>query len=148
MKDNHTKMVQDVIKTINWERIRHFHCVFDIKWEFEEKGGGITERYPSVQELKEELKTLLTFAITKNAKTLDYGNWLIFWNNEDELSGSKLNAIFSLEDCFVIDRSNIDHGNLSILEEKLETAIQKEKYEDAARLRDLINEKKRKYNIE
>lgn len=143
-------MIQDVIKSINWNRIKYFHQVFGIKWQVEEKSGHLIERFPSIAELKEELRTLLKFAINKNTKTLDYGNWLIFWTSEEEarkngLIGAKIEAIFSLEECFVID-SDPDLDTVDILENKLETAIQNEKYEEAAKIRDRINEKKQKQN--
>ena len=148
MKTNYEKMIQDVIKSINWNRIKYFHQVFGIKWQFEEKSGYIAERFPTVSELREELRTLLKFVINKNTKTLDYGNWLIFWTNEEDaykegLSGAKLEAIFSLEECFVID-SDPEKDTICVLENKLELAIQNEKYEEAAKLRDKIKEKKLK----
>jgi len=149
MKANHEKMIQEVVRSINWNRIKHFHQVFKIKWQFEEKEGHIIERFPTISELKEELKALLKFAISKNARTLDYGNWLIFWTDEDAaaregLSSARLEAIFSLEETFVIDNSGDDDA-IKILESKLEKAIEAEKYEEAARLRDKINERKKSH---
>jgi len=149
MKANYEKMIQEVIKSINWNRIKHFHQVFKIKWQFEEKDGNITERFPTISELKEELKALLKFTISKNTKSLDYGNWLIFWTDEDTaaregLSSARLEAIFSLEETFVIDNS-ADEDAIKILETKLERAIEAEKYEEAARLRDKINERKKSH---
>ena len=146
MKTNHEKMIQEVIKTINWNRIKYFHQVFGIKWQFEEKDGHIIERFPTIAELKEELRSLLKFAITQNTKSLDYGNWLIFWKDEEaaEKEGShlaRLEAIFSLEETFVID-NNSDEDVVNILETKLSEAVKNEKYEDAAKLRDKINERK------
>lgn len=147
MKANHEKMIQEVVKSINWNRIKYFHQVFKIKWQFEEKDGHIAERFPTIAELKEELRALLKFAINKNTKSLDYGNWLIFWTNEEQaskegLSSARLEAIFSLEETFVIDNSGDDDA-VKILENKLEDAIKNERYEEAARLRDKINEKKK-----
>jgi excinuclease UvrABC nuclease subunit len=150
MKTNHEKMIQEVVKTINWNRIKYFHQVFGIKWQFEEKSGHIVERFPTISELKEELRSLLRFAITKNTKTLDYGNWLIFWTDEEAakkegLSSARLEAIFSLEETFVIDNSDDDDA-VKILEDKLDNAIKMEKYEEAAKLRDKINERKKLFN--
>lgn len=148
---NYDNMIQEVIRTINWNRIKYCHQVFDIKWEFEakdEKGNSrIFERYPTVSELKEELRTLLKFAIEKDIKTLDYSNWLIFWTNEENAgkegySSARLEAIFTLEDTFVVDNSSKEEDTVSVLEAKLEEALKKERYEEAARLRDRILEKK------
>lgn len=146
MKANHEKMIQEVVKSINWNRIKHFHQVFKIKWQFEEKDGHIAERFPTVAELKEELKALLKFAISKNTRSLDYGNWLIFWTDEEAaaregLSSARLEAIFSLEETFVIDNSGDDDA-VKILEGKLEKAIIDERYEEAARIRDKINQRR------
>lgn len=147
MKANYEKMINDVISNINWNRVKYFHQIFGIKWQFEEKSGSILERFPTVGELKEELRTLLKFVIEKNIKTLDYGNWLIYWTNEEDSlkngsKGAKIEAIFSLEECFVID-NDPETESINILENKLEYAIQNEKYEDAAILRDKIKEKKK-----
>ena len=146
MKSNHEKMIHEVVKTINWNRIKYFHQVFGIKWQFEEKEGHIIERFPTISELKEELKSLLKFAIEKNTRTLDYGNWLIFWTDEDAaeregLTSARLEAIFSLEETFVID-SNSEEDAVKVLENKLEDAVKREKYEEAAKIRDKINERK------
>jgi excinuclease UvrABC nuclease subunit len=147
MKNNHEKMIQEVVKTINWSRIKYFHQVFGIKWQFEEKDGHIIERFPTISELKEELRSLLKFAITQNTKSLDYGNWLVFWTDEaaaerEGLSSARLEAIFSLEETFVID-NNSDEDAVKILENKLEDAVKNEKYEEAAKLRDKIIERRK-----
>ena len=146
MKTNHEKMIQEVVNTINWNRIKYFHQVFGIKWQFEEKDGHVVERFPTISELKEELKSLLKFAVEKNTRSLDYGNWLIFWTDEDAaaregLSSARLEAIFSLEETFVIDNNEDD--TVKVLEDKLDAAVKNEKYEEAAKLRDRINERKR-----
>ncbi len=147
MKNNHEKMIQEVVKTINWSRIKYFHQVFGIKWQFEEKDGHIIERFPTISELKEELRSLLKFAITQNTKSLDYGNWLVFWTDEaaaerEGLSSARLEAIFSLEETFVID-NNSDEDAVKILENKLDDAVKNEKYEEAAKLRDKIIERRK-----
>lgn len=147
MKTNHENMIHEVVKTINWNRIKYFHQVFGIKWQFEEKDGHIIERFPTISELKEELRSLLKFAITQNTKTLDYGNWLIFWTDEaaaekEGLASARLEAIFSLEETFVID-NNSDEDAVKILETKLEAAVKNEKYEEAAKLRDKIMERRK-----
>lgn len=149
MKANHEKMIQEIVRSINWNRIKHFHQAFKIKWQFEEKDGHIVERFPTISELKEELRALLKFAISKNTRSLDYGNWLIFWTDEDAaaregLSSARLEAIFSLEETFVIDNSSDDDA-IKILESKLERAIEAERYEEAARLRDKIDERKKSH---
>jgi excinuclease UvrABC nuclease subunit len=152
MKPNHERMIQEVIKTINWNRIKYFHQVFGIKWEFEEKEGYIVERFPTISELKDELRTILSFVIERNQKTLDYGNWLVFWTDEETAKqegkpSAKLEAIFSLEDtCVVNADQNVSTVSIEVLENKLKEALLEEKYEKAASLRDQIASLKRKAN--
>ena len=141
-------LVQEVVKTINWNRIKYFHHVFGIKWQFEEKEGHVSERYPTVADLKEELRTLLKFAISKNTPVLDYGNWLILWTSEEAaekqgLEGARLEAIFSLEDSIAVD-NQADSIDIDILRKKLADAISKEKYEEAAKYRDKLKSLEKK----
>lgn len=146
MKTNHEKMIQEIVKSINWNRIKYFHQVFKIKWQFEEKDGHINERFPTIAELKDELRALLRFTIDKNMRSLDYGNWLIFWTDESQakregLTSARLEAIFSLEETFVIDSGEEDA--VKVLESKLEAAVQSERYEEAAKIRDKIEAHKK-----
>jgi hypothetical protein len=151
---NYDKLVHDVVKSINWQRIKYFHHVFGIKWEFEEeKEGYITERYPTVAELKEELRTLLGFAIAKNMPVLDYGNWIILWKDEDAskregIDGARLEAIFSLEDSIAIETHDEEIELLDNIKKKMDEAVTKEDYAKAAKLRDKIDflEKRKKYD--
>ena len=139
MKKDHDKLVQEVIKSINWQRIKYFHQVFGIKWQFQEKEGYIVERYPTIVDLKEELLTLLRFAISKNTPVLDYGNWLIRWNEGSTgARGAKLEAIFSLEDSVAIDLEEKESEAIDKTRFMLEEAIFNERYEEAAKLRDKI----------
>lgn len=149
MKPNYERMIQEVVKSINWNKIRYFHQVFQIKWSFEEKDGYIIERFPTVSELKEELRTLLEFAVKKNTPTLDYNNWLIYWTDEERakqqgLDNCKLEVIFALAESFVIDNTKDDETAMNLLQKKLTTAISSEKYEEAAEIRDKISKLKEK----
>jgi hypothetical protein len=143
MNNLHEKLVQDVVKSINWNRIKYFHHVFGIKWQFQEKEGYIAERFPTVSDLKEELRTLLKFAVSKNTPVLEYGNWLILWTDEDMAKkqgseGARLEAIFSLEDSIAIDTPEKNSEDVENLRDKLEEAVTKEDYEKAAKLRDRL----------
>lgn len=154
MNSSQEKMVQDVVKAINWNRIKYFHHIFGIKWQFQEKEGFIAERFPTISDLKEELRTLLRFAMSKNTPVLEYGNWLILWTNEDlakkqGTEGARLEAIFSLEDSIALDTSSQDLESIEATKMKMEEAVNKEDYEKAAKLRDRINilEGRKKYDV-
>ena len=143
MKQTEEKLIQDVIKSLNWNRISYFHRVFGIKWQFQEKEGAIEERFPTTSDLKEELKTLLNYVISKNTPVLEYGSWIIFWTNEETSrkqgsEGARLEAIFSLENAISIDSSTEDKNAIEDIRFSLEEAIAREDYEKAAKLRDRI----------
>lgn len=149
------KLVNEVVKSINWNRIKYFHHVFGIKWQFQEKEGYIAERFPTISDLKEELRTLLIFAMTKNTPVLEYGNWLILWTDKEKskkqgMEGARLEAIFSLEDSIAIDDSCKYDETIEMAKEKLEEAVSREDYEKAAKLRDRINvlQQKKKYDVD
>jgi len=150
MNSLHEKLVQDVIKSINWNRISYFHRAFGIKWQFQEKEGYIAERFPTISDLKEELRTLLRFSISKNTPVLEYGNWLILWTDEEASKnqgsdGVRLEAIFSLENSIAIDTQSQEKDSIEEIKAKMEEAVSKEQYEKAAKLRDRIqNLEKRK----
>jgi excinuclease UvrABC helicase subunit UvrB len=149
IKKNRDKLVQDVIKSINWNRIKYFHHAFGIKWQYQEKEGYTVERFPTIGDLKDELKTLLQFAIEKNTPVLDYGHWIILWNDEESsekqnLKGARLEAIFSLEDSIAIDSHKEEIEAIDNIKKKMEEAAEKEDYEGAAKLRDKLNYLSRK----
>lgn len=153
LPENYEKLMQDVIKNINWNRIKYFHHVFGIKWQVEEKEGYVSERYPTISDLKEELRTLLRYAVTTNKPTLDYGNWIILWKDEEasrreNLEGARLEAIFSLEDSIAIETKDEEIEMLDNIRKKMEEAVTKEDYEKAAKLRDKLEflQKRKKYD--
>ena len=154
MKKNQEVMIQDVIKGINWSKIRFFYQAFDIKWQFEEKDGYIIEKIPSISDLKDELRTLLKYVMLKDLPTLDYGNWVIYWHSEErariENDSARLEAIFSVESSISIEEKGEQLQDIETLKNSLKKAIEEEKYEDAAKIRDKISgaEKKKNSNPE
>lgn len=143
MKAKYEKLIQEVIKSLNWSRIKHFHQVFGIRWQFEEKDGGFIERFPTVSELKDELKTLIKFAISKEMPEVDYGNWYVRWTPDTELNPARLEAIFSLEEALAIENMP-EETSLIILKANLDKALSIEDYEQAAKIRDKIASLKEK----
>jgi hypothetical protein len=149
MSKNYEKLVQEVIKSMDWKRIRYFHHVFGLKWQIEEKEGYVTERYPTESDLKDELRTLMKFVISKNTPVLSYCHWIILWKDEETskkegMEGARLEAIFSLADSIAIETPDEKNEMLDSIRKKMEEAITKEEYEKAAKLRNKIEFLKRK----
>lgn len=134
-------MIKDSIDAIDWKKIMYYHKALNIQWQIEEESGNIIERLPRLKEIQEELIQLLKFAIEKDLKVLDYGNWIIYWSNEKAEgfeSGALIEIIFSLDSYMVSDDTVIPQEILDELNEKMQVAIDKEDYEEAALIRDKI----------
>ena len=137
MIPEYKKLVKNVIDSIDWNKIMYYHTTLNIQWQIEEENGNIIERIPTKTEIKDELIQLVKFAINKNLKVLDYGNWIIYWTNEKESEEciNTIEIIFSLESYFAISEST---ENVDELNKKMIDAINKELYEEAAIIRDKI----------
>jgi hypothetical protein len=126
----------------------------------------------SKSDFKSELKALIKHAIKNHIPQMNYGNWIIYWvsdewdvdiNYPDEMDDDDLDededdgTIFYLEPqleiIFAPQRISLvgeisevlEEQNGSVnLEEMLEKAIQKEDYELASKIRDLISQNKEK----
>ena len=68
---------------------------------------------------------------------ISYGNWVIFWENQEDTKIGDIRIVFRLAD-FVFESSNTRER----LETALNQAIENENYEYAAKLRDEINKEK------
>jgi hypothetical protein len=132
--DNLSNTINRVIHTIDWRKIKSVHKKLGIFWEFNED-KDIVRRVPTVAELKDDLRSLLYHMKQENLNYLSYGNWVIFWENEEKNVGD-IRVIFRVAD-FQIEE---DLNTLS-LDEALKSALEKENYEYAAVIRDKIQKK-------
>jgi hypothetical protein len=123
---------------------------------------GITKN-----DLKNELKSLLKYVIDNNIPELIYGYWMIFWNNpvwteeylneikeemeeeEDDLIGDlvldpTLEVIYSPQRMYIIannlkNKQDVEITDSDTLDKMLNKALGDEKFELAAKIRDVIN---------
>jgi hypothetical protein len=133
--DPYRHAFEKVIQSINWQKIKTYHKKLDIRWEIE-NDKEILKKIPSVNELRQDLRSIFDHMLTEDLSYISYGNWIIFWDREDGLSGD-IRVIFRLAD-FVFEE---DKKSRHSLEKSLELAIEKEDYEYAAEIRDALNKK-------
>ena len=121
---------------------------------------GITKN-----DLKNELKSLLKYVIDNNISELIYGYWMIFWNNpvwteeyieeireemeDDDLIGDlvidpTLEVIYSPQRMYIIANNmkntiDAEPTDSDTLDKMLNKALGDEKFELAAKIRDVIN---------
>lgn len=123
---------------------------------------GITKN-----DLKNELKSLLKYVIVNNIPELIYGYWMIFWNNPlwtdeyldeireemeeegEDLIGDlildpTLEVIYSPQRMYIIannikPQTEVESTDSDALDKMLNKALGDEKFELAAKIRDVIN---------
>jgi hypothetical protein len=133
MNTVHT-LIESVIHSIDWRRIKSFHKKLGIKWVFEFNEQKI-ERLPTVSELRGDLRNMLEHMYSEKLTYISYGNWIIFWDALHKENGD-IRVIFRLSD-YVFE----NHAKEN-LELALDKAIENEDYEYAAMIRDEINKEK------
>jgi hypothetical protein len=130
--DHQREALERVIQSINWRKIKSYHKRLDIFWEFQED-KQIIRRIPNVAELKEELKSIFEHMLAQNLSYISYGSWIVFWDREEAQIGD-IRVIFRLAD-FEFEEEKQTRESLEFA---LEKAIEKEDYEYAAELRDVL----------
>lgn len=121
-------LIEEVISSVDWVQIMSYHKRLNILWEFK-ADKEIELRTPNINELKEELRSLLWHMHSEGLPYLSYANWVVFW--EDEEGSVDVRAIFRVAD---FHYGKTCHNET--LEEQLQQALEKEDYETAAILRD------------
>lgn len=133
---NHYREAFDkVIQSINWRKIKSYHKKLNITWEIEDD-KQIIKRIPSVDELRNELRSIFEHMLGEDLSYISYGSWIIFWDRDEGVSGD-IRVIFRLAD-FIFEE---DKQTRRSLELALEKAIEKEDYENAAEIRDALIKK-------
>lgn len=133
--DHYKDAFEKVIQSINWQKIKTYHKKLNILWEVEDD-KQIIKRVPTVGELRNELRSIFEHMLSQDLAYISYGNWIIFWDREECISGD-IRAIFRLAD-FIFEE---DKKSLVSLEIALAKAIENEDYENAAKIRDTLHKK-------
>lgn len=155
MKKEFKKMINETLKSIDWEKITKFYENRTLIWIAEKNIKGnksIRSSIPTILDLKNELKSILVYIIDSNLPEYSYSHWTIFWFEGDDEIGSQLEVIFSPIRFFISETKNemsiknIKEPYMSTEEEikklsiSLQKAVKEENYELCAELRDKIIE--------
>lgn len=133
--NSYREAYESIIRSIDWRKIKGYHKKLDIFWEIESDKESV-KIIPSISELKNDLRTLFEHMLSEKLFYISHGNWIIFWEREDNETGD-IRVIFRLAD-FIYEN---DKDSYESLQRSLELAIEKEDYEYAAVLRDEIIKK-------
>ena len=91
------KTINQVIKSIDWARIKSIHKKLNILWEFEDDKQNVL-RVPTIGELKDEFRALLQHMYENDLSYVSYENWVIFWEKTDDQEFGDLRAVFRILD--------------------------------------------------
>lgn len=88
MKENHRKLLNYIINSLDWKSILKVHQSFNygvglgnfaIPGLRRMEPGTVT----AIKELKHELRSVIKYVINNDIPSIQYGHWHIFWTNED-----------------------------------------------------------------
>lgn len=170
MRKDFQKLIDTTISSLDWDTIYQVHKVFKFGvGEGSEVIPGIKRKVYSDSlskaDIKNELKSLIKFAIENDVSKLAYGQWMIFWFNqewgniesdqEEELDDledpdgdlpsfdSRLEVIYSPQRiCLTVNASPpqiSDNPGYKILSDMMESALKKENYELAKKIKDILD---------
>jgi len=131
------KTISRIINAIDWRKIKGYHKKLGILWEFNDD-KQIIRRVPTIRELQDEFKSIVSHMNEQNINYISYGNWVIFWDRDSSSIGD-IRVIFRLVDFHFEENRNSRES----LEEALRKAVEKEDYEYAAILRDTLRKKQK-----
>lgn len=173
MDKEQQKLVDKLIQSLDWDTIFEIHKTFRFGvGEGSEIIPGLKRKVFSdtltKTDIKNELKTLLKFAIENDHPKIIYGQWMIFWFNQDwdieipiekyiefeededleEFSFDSRLEVFYAPQRIAISANLSSEENImkpdsdfSTIESMLEKALRSENYELASKLREVLNYK-------
>ncbi len=128
---SHREAYESIIRSIDWKKIKSYHKKLDIYWEIQDDKQSV-KIIPTIEELKNDLRSIFEHMLSENLFYISHGNWIIFWDREPHQEIGDIRIIFRLAD-FVYEE---DKDSYESLQRSLEFAIENEDYEYAAVIRD------------
>lgn len=117
MKNKHSKIIDKVISSLDWD------AIFEVNKCFKHGVGEGISAIPGVKrktftdgitknDIKNELRSLLKYVIENDYAELIYGYWMIFWNNSDwvEAELKKIKEEMDDEDDMDLSEISIDNS--------------------------------------
>lgn len=142
--DSLSKTINQLVKSIDWIRIKSIHKKLNILWEFEDDKQTVL-RVPTVGELKDEFRALIQHMNENDLSYVSYENWIIFWEKTDDQPFGSLRAVFRLLDYSFTEAEDETEfqSESEDLDTELKIALENEDYEYAALIRDELKKKQK-----
>lgn len=179
MRKDFQKLIDKVIQSLDWDTI------YDVNKVFKFGVGGGSEVIPGLKrkpyselltknDVKYELKFLLRFVINNDISKFVYGQWMIFWFNQDwdiiwepeegdapgDMTEDDFKVDSRLEVFYAPQRISLtidarpddsiteEYANSAVLGKMLQKALDSENYELAAKLQELLDLKNSTGNVD
>jgi hypothetical protein len=122
MKKEHKKLLDQIIKGLDWDSILEVHKAFKIGVG----GGSIAiprlKRKPfsedlKIEDLKNELKSIVKYMIDKDIAEVQYGSWIIYWTSDEWLFDTNIDINIEGEDLEDMDEEEIEEIKAEVLED-------------------------------
>lgn len=170
MRKDFQKLIDKTLSSLDWESIHQIHKAFKFGiGEGSEVIPGLKRKIYSDSltktDIKNELKVLLKFVVDNDISKLVYGQWMIFWFNQDwevnfdpEVQSeidemdeeieemqfdSRLEVIYAPQRiCLTVNAAppqSAENPGLLVLKEMMENALKKENYELAKKIKDILD---------
>lgn len=165
------RLIDGVISSIDWDQIVKFYKILNKKIGYEQvKIKGIVRNDKVTPETtKEELSRVLEYVIDNDLPEMSYGPWLVIWTNgeweivesiqeslEDNMNEiqipiveSKLQVHFipqsvTMKEDIEMTEDFYETDDTIVLEERLKSCIEEEDYVLAGKIRDVLEELKKR----
>ena len=166
MRKGFQKLITKVLRNLDWNSIYEIHKTFKFGiGEGSETIPGLKRKIFSKKltkaDVRNELKILLQFAINNDVPRLVYGQWMIFWfnqdwdlglddgtdseyNDEDIRMESRIEVIYAPQrmaasiNAEPLPEETNEGSEVTVLRCMLEKALGKEDYEIASKIRDIL----------
>lgn len=141
------KYIETVMKKISWKTIESYYAMNNIEWSFTNTEGENFKRIPTIPDLQADFLHVANLVIDKNITSMDYGNWILFWTNEQlakdiGMPSAQMEALFVLTGGLVNDQESKSSEEISEedLNEKMQLALEEEDYILAGQIKRRLDE--------
>lgn len=171
MRKDFRRLIEKVLQSLDWDSILEIHKAFKVGvGEGSEVIPGLKRKVYSDSlsktDVKNELKYILKFVINNDHSKFVYGQWMIFWFNQDwdvmfegegegDIEGemedfkidSRLEVIYAPQRiCLTIDAKPEEIGDttsneVSVLTKMLKESLVSENYELASKIQEILDVK-------
>jgi hypothetical protein len=122
MKKEHKKLLDQVIKTLDWESILQVHKAFKIGVGEGNIAIPRLKRKPfsddlTTDDLKNELKSIIKYMVSGDIGEVQYGSWMVYWTSDEWVFDGPIDINIEGDDIEDLDEEEIEEIKDQVLED-------------------------------